>query len=118
VLLAHDRLEVQRIMWDYVGIVRSDFRLKRAARRIGVIAREVEEFYKRTRVTEALLELRNITTVAALAVRCALKRRESCGLHYNVACPAHGSATPKDTVLSARETWKSSDIDWQAAMKF
>ena len=116
VLLAHDRVEVQRLMWDYVGIVRSDFRLKRAARRIGVIAREVEEFYKRTRVTEALLELRNITTVAALAVRCALKRRESRGLHYNVDCPEDGSAVPKDTVLSVRETWQSSEVDWQAAM--
>ena len=116
VLLAHDRVEVQRLMWDYVGIVRSDFRLKRAARRIGVIAREVEEFYKRTRVTEALLELRNITTVAALAVRCALKRRESRGLHYNVDCPEDGSAVPEDTVLSVRETWQSSEVDWQAAM--
>ncbi len=117
VLLAHDRLEVRRLMWDYVGIVRSDFRLKRAARRIGVIAQEVEEFYKRTKVTEALLELRNITTVAALTVRCALRRRESRGLHYNVDCPADGSATPNDTVLSARETWQSSDIVWQAAME-
>ena len=116
VLLAHDRVEVQRLMWDYVGIVRSDFRLKRAARRIGVIAREVEEFYKRTRVTEALLELRNITTVAALAVRCALKRRESRGLHYNVDCPEDGSVTPVDTVLSVRETWRSSEIDWQATL--
>ena len=107
VLLAHDRVEVQRLMWDYVGIVRSDFRLKRAARRIGVIAREVEEFYKRTRVTEALLELRNITTVAALAVRCALKRRESRGLHYNVDCPAgrlsdsggYGPVGPRDLAV-------------------
>ncbi len=117
VLLAHDRVEVQRLMWDYVGIVRSDFRLKRAARRIGVIAREVEEFYKRTRVTEALLELRNITTVAALAVRCALKRRESRGLHYNVDCPEDGSAAGEDTVLSVRETWQSSEVDWQAALE-
>lgn len=116
VLLAHDRLEVRRLMWDYVGIVRSDFRLKRAARRIGVIAGEVEDFYKRTKVTEGLLELRNITTVAALAVRCALKRRESRGLHYNVDCPADGSAPPEDTILSARESWQASEIDWQAAM--
>ena len=108
VLLAHDRSQVQRLMWDYVGIVRSDFRLGRAARRIGVIAQEVEEFYKRTKVTEALLELRNITTVAALTVRCALSRRESRGLHYNIDCLASDdSGTPHDTVVSARETWSA-----------
>lgn len=94
VLLSHDRQEVQRLMWDYVGIVRSDFRLQRAARRIGVIAQEVEEFYKRTKVTEALLELRNITTVAALTVRCALARRESRGLHYTIDCPELDGSSP------------------------
>ncbi len=101
VLLSHDRQEVQRLMWDYVGIVRSDFRLKRAARRIGVIVREVEEFYKRTQVTEALLELRNMTTLAALSVRCALSRRESRGLHYTLDCPDL-SKSAKDTVIEAR----------------
>lgn len=106
VLLSHDREEVQRLMWDYVGIVRSDFRLKRAARRIGMIAQEVEEFYKRTKVTEAMLELRNITTVSALTVRCALARRESRGLHYTLDCPVPDeSHPPKDTVLAAWETW-------------
>ena len=115
VVLSHDRLDIQRLMWDYVGIVRSDFRLKRAARRIGVIAQEVEEFYKRTKVTEALLELRNITTVAALTVRCALSRQESRGLHYTVDYPGRNDATgPRDMVLSARETWDASppSIDW------
>ena len=106
VLLAHDRQEVQRLMWDYVGIVRSDFRLKRAARRIGVIMQEVEEFYKRTQVTEALLELRNITTVAALTVRCALDRRESRGLHYTLDCPDR-SDVAKDSVVSAWEMWSA-----------
>ncbi|MDP6037864.1 MAG: L-aspartate oxidase [Candidatus Latescibacteria bacterium] len=104
VLLAHDRQEVRRLMWDYVGIVRSDFRLKRAARRIGVIMQEVEEFYKRTQVTEALIELRNMTTVAALTVRCALDRRESRGLHYTLDCP-NVSESVKDTALSAWEMW-------------
>lgn len=116
VLLSHDRQEVRRLMWDYVGIVRTDFRLKRAARRIGVIAQEVEEFYKRTKVTEALLELRNMTTVAALTVRCALSRRESRGLHYNVDCPDKDNIRPpQDTVLSARETWHSVPVvEWVA----
>ena len=119
VLLSRDRMEIQRLMWDYVGIVRSDFRLKRAARRIGAIAQEVEEFYKRTKVTEALLELRNITTVAALTVRCALDRRKSRGLHYNVDCPYLNDSEPSaDTVLSARETWNSPspNAEWWAAV--
>ena len=69
-----------------------------------VIVQEVEEFYKRTRVTEALLELRNMTTVAALTVRCALSRRESRGLHYTLDCPASFESAD-DTVVSAWETW-------------
>lgn len=106
VILKHDREEVRKLMWDYVGIVRTNFRLKRAARRIGVIAQEVEAFYKRTKLTEALLELRNLTTVAALTVRCALRRKESRGLHYNADCPERNDGKgPGDTVLSARETW-------------
>jgi len=106
VLLEHDREEVRKLMWDYVGIVRSNFRLKRAARRIGVIAQEVEAFYKRTKVTDALVELRNVTTVAALTVRCALRRKESRGLHFNADYPNRDDGKePADTVLSARETW-------------
>lgn len=117
VLLAHDRQEVQRLMWDYVGIVRSDFRLKRAARRIGIISQEVEDFYKRTKVTEPLLDLRNLTMVAALTVRCALERRESRGLHYSIDCMDFDeNATPKDTVVSAWETWGTGlpVIEWTA----
>ena len=106
VLLEHDREEVRSLMWDYVGIVRTNFRLMRAARRIGVIAQEVEAFYKRTKVTEGLVELRNLTTVAALTVRCALRRKESRGLHYNADYPKRvDGKEPTDTVLSARETW-------------
>jgi L-aspartate oxidase len=106
VLLEHDREEIQKLMWDYVGIVRTNFRLKRAARRIGMIAQEVEAFYKRTKVTDALVELRNVATVAALTVRCALTRRESRGLHFNADYPDRiDGKEPGDTVLSARETW-------------
>ncbi|MBT4138431.1 MAG: FAD-binding protein, partial [Candidatus Latescibacteria bacterium] len=119
VLLSHDRQEVQRLMWDYVGIVRSDFRLKRAARRIGIIAQEVDDFYKRTKVTEPLLDLRNLTTVAALTVRCALERRENRGLHYSIDCLEFDKNTPpKDTVVSAWETWGAGlpVIEWTAIM--
>ena len=69
-------------MWDYVGIVRSSFRLSRALRRLEVIESEVEAFYKKTTVTNELIELRNIATVAKLIVQCAMSRKESRGLHF------------------------------------
>lgn len=82
VLISHDRREIQRLMWDYVGIVRSDLRLSRAERRIRLIANEIEDFYKRTRVSEELLELRNLACVAKLIIDSARFRKESRGLHY------------------------------------
>jgi L-aspartate oxidase len=81
VLISHDRKDIQQIMWDYVGIVRSDLRLERARRRMELIRSEVEAFYKRTRVTAELIELRNMALCAELIIRCALKRKESRGLH-------------------------------------
>jgi len=87
VYLVHDRHVIREVMWDYVGIVRSDFRLARAMRRLDVIASEVEEFYKKTVVTNDLIELRNIATVAQLIVRSAITRKESRGLHYNTDFP-------------------------------
>ena len=81
VLISHDRREIQQIMWDYVGIVRSDLRLRRAEVRIGHIREEIEAFYRKTRVTEGLIELRNLATCATLIIRCALQRKESRGLH-------------------------------------
>ena len=81
ILIAHNRREIQQIMWDYVGIVRSTLRLERAQRRIQLIREEVENFYKKTTVTEGLIELRNITLCAALIIRSAMHRRESRGLH-------------------------------------
>lgn len=87
VLISHDQREVQRLMWDYVGIVRSDERLRRAERRIGLIADEVEAFYKKTTVTPGLLELRNLSCAASLIIRSALFRKESRGLHYTTDYP-------------------------------
>jgi len=82
VLISHDRKEIQRLMWDYVGIVRSDERLERNLERIELIVRQIEAYYKKTRVTPPLLELRNIACNAALMTRSALFRKESRGLHY------------------------------------
>ena len=101
VFIVHDRHVIREVMWDYVGIVRSDFRLGRALRRLDVIASEVEEFYKKTVVTNDLIELRNIATVAQLIVRSALSRKESRGLHYNTDYPTRDDANwKKDTFIS------------------
>jgi L-aspartate oxidase len=95
-------------MWDYVGIVRSDFRLGRALRRVEVIASEIEDFYKKTVVTNDLIELRNIATIALIMIKSALIRKESRGLHYNTDYPLKDDINWKnDTILShpVRE-WK------------
>jgi L-aspartate oxidase len=103
VVIEHDRQEIQQLMWDYVGIVRSTYRLERALRRLKVIRQEIEDYYRRTRVTVPLLELRNIADVAVLIVESALKRTESRGLHYTTDYPAADpSLSQKDTILRKR----------------
>ncbi len=87
ILLSHNSMEIRAIMWDYVGIVRSNLRLKRALRRAILLEKEIEDFYKRTKIIPQLLELRNIVTTAKLIITCALKRKESRGLHYTTNYP-------------------------------
>ena len=87
VLVSHDHREIQQIMWDYVGIVRSNLRLERAERRIDLLRNEIETFYKKTKVTSALLELRNLALCAMLIIRSAMRRRESRGLHRTTDYP-------------------------------
>ena len=87
VLVAHMWDEIRRLMWDYVGIVRTDKRLARARRRLQTLRREIRDYYFRYLVTPDTLELRNLAVCAELIVRSAQKRRESRGLHYTLDCP-------------------------------
>jgi len=98
ILVTHNLRETQKIMSDYVGIVRSDFRLDRAMRRLGFIYEETESFYKNTKLSVKLCELRNVIQVAYLVVKSATLRKESRGLHYTTDYPVH-SEVLKDTII-------------------
>jgi len=98
VVIAHNWDELRHFMWDYVGIVRTTKRLQRAKHRVDMLHSEIREFYSNYRVSNDLLELRNLVSVADLIICSALQRRESRGLHYNLDYPGK-LADPQDTVL-------------------
>src|SRR4030095_763652 len=100
VLISQNRNEIKEVMSNYVGIVRNNIRLKRAFKRIELIRKEIEEFYKRTKVNRDLLELRNMALIAYLVTKSAIMRKESRGLHYNTDYPYKLKKFNKNTFIS------------------
>ncbi|NNM52604.1 MAG: L-aspartate oxidase, partial [Pseudomonadales bacterium] len=98
VVISHNWDELRRFMWDYVGIVRTNKRLQRALNRVQLLRREIQEYYSNYRISNDLIELRNLVLVSELIIRSALNRHESRGLHYSLDYP-HSQSEPNDTVL-------------------
>ena len=98
VVISHAWDEIRRLMWNYVGIVRSERRLKRAYDRLEVIRQEIDEYWWRYKANARVMEVRNLSLIAWLTVRCAMARKESRGIHYMLDYPKQ-AAVARDVVL-------------------
>jgi L-aspartate oxidase len=104
VVISHMWDEIRRLMWNYVGIQRSNKRLERARNRLKTIQQEVLEYYWDLKLHPDILELRNLSLVASLSIECALRRKESRGIHYNIDYPETLSEA-KNTVINPERTF-------------
>ncbi len=102
IMVSHNWDEIRRLMWNYVGIVRSNKRLDRAKRRIEIIQDEINKYYWDFKVKSGLIELRNIALVAELIIKCAQYRKESRGLHYSIDFPNRDDLRWKKNTLLRR----------------
>lgn len=116
VLVEHNLDEIRKVMWDYVGIVRSTLRLERARRRMQLLRHEVEDFFRRTRVNGPLVELRNLVVIADLIVESALSRRESRGLHFMTDYPDPDTLHDLGETLLSRYR-SSARGDWRHSLR-